>query len=495
MSVEVPPPTRPMDVARALVAARYMTKDEQFTLRVHRGIFYRWDGTCWPEVDRRDIRAAAYTFLETAEYMTDDGEMKPFAPTRRKIDDVEDAVRAVALLDSRLAPPCWTDGTTDLPAHEMVAMVNGLLHVPSRTLYPHDPRLFIHSALPFEYLPDTGMPTRWLSFLNELWPDDPSSISALQEAVGYIVGGDTTQQKIILLVGPKRGGKGTIGRVLTGVLGHHNVAAPTLASLSTNFGLSPLIDKPLALVSDARLSGRSDAKVVVERLLSISGEDSLTIDRKYREPWTGRLPTRFFVLTNELPKLTDSSGALASRFVILVLTQSFYGRENPSLTDELLTEAPAILNWAFDGLDRLRERGYFERPQSGEDAVQQLEDLSSPVSAFLRDECVVGASFSVPVDELWSRWKVWCESENRHPGTRMVLGRDLRAAVPGIKRARPGTSSDRGYVYQGVGLRGDPVTGDFKDPRPSSPRDGALYSPQVEPFDPSTAFHDDGGVS
>ena len=65
-----------------------------------------------------------------------------------------------------------------------------------------------------------------------------------------------------------------------------------------------------AIVSDARISGRSDAKVVVERLLSISGEDSLTIDRKYKEPWTGRLPTRFLVLTNELPKLTDSSGAL-----------------------------------------------------------------------------------------------------------------------------------------------------------------------------------------
>jgi putative DNA primase/helicase len=55
---------------------------------------------------------------------------------------------------------------------------------------------------------------------------------------------------------------------------------------------------------------------VVERLLSITGEDTLTIDRKYREPWTGRLPTRFMILTNELPRFSDSSGALASRFVV-----------------------------------------------------------------------------------------------------------------------------------------------------------------------------------
>ena len=129
------------------------------------------------------------------------------------------------------------------------------------------------------------------------------------------MGGDTRQQKIFLFVGPRRGGKGTIGRVLTGLLGPHNVAAPTMAGLSTNFGLQPLIGKPLALVSDARLSGRADGQVGVERLLSISGEDSLTIDRKYRDPWTGRLSTRFLILTNELPRLSDSSGALASRFV------------------------------------------------------------------------------------------------------------------------------------------------------------------------------------
>ena len=59
-----------------------------------------------------------------------------------------------------------------------------------------------------------------------------------------------------------------------------NVAGPTLASLGANFGLSPLIGRPLAVVSDARLAG-ANVHQIVERLLSISGEDLLTIDRKY----------------------------------------------------------------------------------------------------------------------------------------------------------------------------------------------------------------------
>jgi putative DNA primase/helicase len=371
---------------------------------------------------------------------------------------VIDALKAAVLLEGGEAP-MWTDRRIHPPAHDTISMANGLLHVPTRTLHPHTPRYFTHHALPFAFEPDAPEPTRWLAFLEQLWSDDPSSIRALQEAFGYILGWDTRLQKIFLLVGPRRGGKGTIGRVLTGLLGPHNVAAPTMAGLGQNFGLQPLISKPLALISDARLSGRADRQVVVERLLSISGEDSLTIDRKYKEPWTGRLPTRFMILTNELPRLSDSSGALASRFIIFVLTRSFLGREDPNLTDELLAEAPGIFNWALEGLDRLQGRGRFVAPDSGQEAIQQLEDLSSPVTAFVREECEVGADHEVPVDDLWNAWKIWCDTENRHPGTKAVFGRNLNAAFPMIHKARPREEGGRISLYTGIGLSGNTVAG------------------------------------
>jgi putative DNA primase/helicase len=87
---------------------------------------------------------------------------------------------------------------------------------------------------------------------------------------------------------PRRSGKGTIARVLTALLGRDSVVSPTLASLQTPFGLAPLIGKPLAIISDARLGSRSDQAAITERLLSISGEDGLTIDRKFMPSWTGR---------------------------------------------------------------------------------------------------------------------------------------------------------------------------------------------------------------
>src|SRR5262249_23255528 len=157
------------------------------------------------------------------------------------------------------------------------------------------------------------------------------------------------------------------------------------------------------------------------------GEDSITVDRKYRQPWTGQLPTRFLILTNELPRFTDSSGALASRFVLLTLTTSFYGREDPRLTNQLLGEASGIFNWALQGLDRLRERGHFIQPESAKEAVRHLEDLSSPVGAFIRDRCTLDPVAEVDKDALFAAWKTWCSEEGRdRPGTKAVLVRDLR---------------------------------------------------------------------
>ena len=45
------------------------------------------------------------------------------------------------------------------------------------------------------------------------------------------------------------------------------------------------------------------------------GEDTLTVNRKYREQWTGKLPTRLVLCSNELPQLGDASMAIAGRFV------------------------------------------------------------------------------------------------------------------------------------------------------------------------------------
>jgi len=283
-----------------------------------------------------------------------------------------------------------------------------------------------------------------------LWGDDLESVALLQEWMGYCLVGDTSQQKMLLLVGPKRSGKGTIGRILTRLVGAGNVAGPTTSSLAGAFGLQPLIAKSLAIVSDARFTGEN-VGVVVERLLCISGEDTLTVDRKFLGSITMKLPTRFMFLTNELPRMNDASGALAGRFVILRLMHSFYGQEDPALTTKLMEELPGILLWSIDGLKRLRARGHFVQPQAVAEAVREMEDLASPVLAFVRDCCIVAPGHRVWVDDLYRAWKQWCEQDGRTiTSHKHIFGRDLAAAVPGVIRRRG--AGDVPF-YEGIDLK------------------------------------------
>src|SRR5690606_5800668 len=105
---------------------------------------------------------------------------------------------------------------------------------------------------------------------------------------------------------------------------------------------------------------------------------------------TMKLPTRFTFLTNEVPHLSEASGALAGRFLILRFTQSFYGREDLDLTEKLLEELPGILQWAVEGWHLLRAAGRFQEPPSSRELHEEMEDAFSPIGAFVRDRCVIG---------------------------------------------------------------------------------------------------------
>ncbi|MFE9922281.1 phage/plasmid primase, P4 family [Streptomyces sp. NPDC005774] len=491
-----PPPSNPMAVARVLLPS-WTDEAQRPTLLHWRGQWMQWEGAHWRELDAAEVRAVAYKELEHAQYEAETPkggtEVKDWAPNKKKIADLMEAMAAIRILAPSVDAPAWTDGTE--PRTPIVACTNGLLDVASQQLRPLTPEFFNLVSVPFDYDPDANCPT-WLAFLRKAWPDDIESIKAVQEWFGYVLSGRTDQQKILLVVGPTRSGKGTIARILGLLVGKGNVAGPTLAGLSTNFGLSPLLGKPLAVISDARLAGR-DGHQIVERLLTISGEDTIDVDRKYREPWTGKIPARLMILSNELPNFGDSSGVIARRFIVLNMTVSWLGKEDTALTGKLAAELPGILNWALHGLARLERNGRITQPRSSTDAITTMQDTASPTSAFVRDRCDVGQDCSVPVDVLWEMWKDWAEDQGMRPGTKALLGRDLLAVEPRIRRAKPRIGGKQVPVYEGIGAKRCADNSDSPG-SPGSPGNAAGHGVAREPGTPAhpgSLFDDEPGMS
>ncbi|WP_063772690.1 DNA primase family protein [Streptomyces sp. CT34] len=452
---QIPAPTDPMAVARHLDPQ--WQQDGTLTLRHWRGTWMSWEDSYWRELDDQELRAWLYKHLEHATYLhvTPKGavEERKWAPTIRKVADLTQAIAAVTHLSPSTDPPAWTDpaGHARHDSGPVVACTNGLLRVADRTLVDLTPQFFNLVSVPFDYDPGATAPA-WRAFLEGVWPDDQASIDALQEWFGYVLSGRTDQQKILLIVGPTRSGKGTIARVLASLVGAGNMAGPTLASLGSNFGLSPLLGKSLAVISDARLSGR-DGHQVVERLLTISGEDTIDVDRKFKNPWTGKLPTRLMILSNELPNFGDSSGVIARRFIVLNMAVSWLGKEDTALTDKLTAEMPGILNWALDGLTRLENTGRLTEPPSSQEAVTTMQDTASPTSAFVRERCETGPTCQVTVDELWAVWKDWADDSGIRAGTKQMFGRNLLSVVPQLRVTKPrGDDGRQLRTYVGLAL-------------------------------------------
>lgn len=435
----LPPPSRPLDVVRVLLNDAELRDGDHVLLRRWRGEWWRYEGPHWAESETEAIRKWLYLRLEHAAYQAKnkDGEWeeRPWAPDRGKVDKLLDAMVAPTLLGKALDAPSWI--STGDRATGVVPCMNGLVDVASQELLPMTPDYFGTVCIPIDYDPAVAAPVEWLKFLRTLWPasgdgQDAEEIRTLQEWFGYVLSGRMELQKMLLLIGPPRCGKGTIARILTALLGKPNVAAPTLAGMATNFGLQPLLGKTLGIVGDARLQSNGQ-EAVVERLLSITGEDAITVDRKNREAWTGTISARMMILSNELPKFGDASGAIASRFVILSLRESFLGREDTGLETRLREELPGILKWALDGLVRLDAQKRMTEPAASLESVQTLADLVSPIQQFLREVCVVDPDQATPFSVVYREYSDWCRENGRGIKNTAGLSSDLHTALPEVK--------------------------------------------------------------
>jgi len=417
-------------------------------LQYYRGTFYGWVKGAYRLRDVEHVRGEIIRCVNQYAH----------GLTGSIVSNIVDQIKAQAGLWD-VETPAWLGKPGPWPADEVLVARNGIFHLPSiiagkESSIKPTPRLFTMAAVEYDVALDADKPVEWFRFLNALWPDDPQSIAALQEWFGYLLTADTSQQKILFLVGPKRSGKGTVARIIRGLVGTESVAGPTLATLGSHFGLWPLLGKSVAIIPDARLSGRSDRAMVIERLLSVSGEDALTIDRKHLGFVTTKLPTRLILVSNELPRLADASGALASRMVVLRLSQSWYGKEDTGLTDKLLGELPGILLWGIGGWARLQQRGHFVQPESAGDLVHEMYELASPASAFVEACCDLSPEAQVSRADLFNAYLEWCKDRGRnHPEDQAGFGRNLRAAFPLLGDCQPRLNGKKVRCYAGIRLK------------------------------------------
>ncbi len=450
-SEPVPGPQRPGAVARLI--AHMLADDEGVHLRHWRDGWYIWrDGRTggryrpFGQVDNKyAVPDMVRALMDNATYQYETQkrgvEVKNWDPNNRSVKEVTDALAAASRPDETMSAGTWIGNDAaarelETPGNEVTCVANGLLWCPpskgaeSRKLMPHTPAFFTDAAVAVDYDPEAECPL-WMKFLGELWPDDHASQQLLQEWFGYVLTRSTSLQKILVLVGPRRCGKGTAAWVLEELLGGRSeVDHPLMSTFGDKYGLSNMLGKRLAIFGDARME-KSEASIV-EKLLMISGEDPVTVERKYLSPVITKLDVRLMIMSNAMPDLRDTTGALAGRFLPLpIKIEGFYGKEDRTLKHKLGRELTGILNWALEGADRLwGNDGKFTVGENVKSAMGEADRSGSPLKAFTMDRLVFEAGAAATKDSVYWAYEAWCEAEGFHKKGKNVFFRDLMSIYP-----------------------------------------------------------------
>ena len=446
----------PMNHARTFLDTHY-TSEEGHRLVHYAEDFYLHAGTHYEVTEELTIRSKVYAFLDKCKKTGKQGALLPFNPTPAAVTAAIDAIKSIVHLPNHpnTKPPIWLESyrANKPEASKLISVQNGIFHLEDSILLPHSLGFFTQNSLPFAYDPRATCP-RWEIFLDSVWGEDRESIDTLQEMFGYILSGDTKQQKFFNIIGPRRSGKGTINKVLVDLLGQHNTVAPQLEELCDTFGLQPWLGKLLASFTDARAPERNRS-AVVSQLLRIVGGDTITVNRKNKEAWNGYLPTRLVIYSNEALQLTENSNALTGRMLVLKMTKSFYNKEDTDLANKLSKELSGIFNWAMVGLKRRLERGgYFIQPESGKDYLQLMSELGNPVGSFMEDALEFDLKASVNKDDVFACYKHWALKKSIPPGTELAFKRRFLAAAQEhcVTSDSFKQNGSRSHVYLGVRL-------------------------------------------
>jgi putative DNA primase/helicase len=99
-------------------------------------------------------------------------------------------------------------------------------------------------------------------------------------------------------------------------------------------------------------------------------------------------------------------------------------QRDPQVKQAIEGEGAGILNWAWEGLDRLQRRDGFDVPEGVEEATAQFRENNDVPALFVADRCVKDTDASEKASTLYGEYRDWCEDNGHRPQSSTRLADD-----------------------------------------------------------------------
>ena len=263
-----------------------------------------------------------------------------------------------------------------------INLANGIMDLSTFEVVKHHSNYKSTVRIPVAFDQTAGCP-RMVRFLHEIFEEDQDRVATVQEFMGYCLTAETRGERALGLVGPGANGKSVYLNVLRALVGPMNVSAVSLSSLQGRFSSYSLVGKLINISAENELRGSLNTELFK---LIVSG-DPLQVEKKFKQGFTFRPYCKLVLAMNSLPRTDDISDGFTRRLLLVPCRRIFKPEEaDRHLTDKLLAELPGILNFALDGLKRLRDQDFlFTESQTSREAWQEYRMMLNPYIAFVTD--------------------------------------------------------------------------------------------------------------
>lgn len=403
-------------------------------LHVHGIGWHVYDGTRWTEDTRGAAQRAVLEVLrDSLAESVGDKQLRADVAKCESKSGVEGVLGIAAALVEFAAT------VDDLDADPyLLNCCNGTLDLRTFELREHDPADRLTKITRGAYRPEVD-PAAWDKFLGTVLPD-PDERGYLQRVVGQALYGRVGEHLFPVLIGTGANGKGTFYGAVEHALGDYvRVIDPALL-MASDKGRAPgpelmeLMGARLVIGSETE-DGRKLDEATMKRL---TGGDSLTARRLYREPVTWAPSHQLIYVTNHLPTVKGNDPAVWRRvrvvpFEVVVAPAD----RDPHLAERLQLEADAVLAWAVGGYRAYLEGGMRE-PASVVRATDEYRADSDAVGRFITEGCLTSPVATATTRELFTAWQTWAARDGAESISEKAFSGELERLGFTWKKTRRG---------------------------------------------------------
>lgn len=315
------------------------------------------------------------------------------------------------------------DQVNNRPAH-WIHFKNGYYDYLDDVVRPHNPDYNDVSVIPWDYEPyrcpcnykyvkqGKGLlqETVTESLLFDAWieraiPNFNDRVM-LYQYIAYAMTLRTNEQKFLLICGPGGTGKSTLLKLIEEIIGASNVSGISLQGLQERFAPVGLFLKQANICADIPLTALTE----IDMIKKLTGEDTITADRKMKSFISFRSYARLFFSANSIPYIDEQTNALYRRMLILKM-DNVPDSVDQGLYEKLRAEIPNIITKLMEEI--YCSAGEIDISENCKKSVREAHKDSDSVAAFLDDRCINDPDARTDRRTLYNKYKNYCYSDGR----------------------------------------------------------------------------------